>query len=1089
MADSDLDIRIKVKNEAEGVVDDFNKSLEETKEKVESLSEVSVGGDLAKEFEETAKALEKFAASGDFGKIIDNVTQMAVDAGITADTFGTFFDQVVTEFGVMAAEAAKTGDTVKSELFDAMAKGMQDFASSPEFGALAASFGKIDEAAKKTGEELENTGQKKDKFRKNLKEAENDANTLGGAFGLLQGKIGKIAAGFTLGGLALKAFDFGARKLSEALDFVVKGIGEAAQTQQLDTALKALGASSGQSAVLLNQTVESLEKLGFAGSAARETVIRMTQAELDLSTAQALGEAARTQAIVSGKEQGQVLETLVNAIANGNARSLRSIGITVNKTKAEQDFAAAMGLSADQLTDTEKQAALLQATLEKTSKASGAAKDGAEDYNVILQQLNKESKEASEQLGKAFLPLATAFAKLELAVINFFKAFTASKEVQDLLDRLTRTLEGAATLFNQMSSQKGFDPLVFAGPVGMSMALIKKLVATKKDAGLEILQEEQRVEREREKVREAAIAKEEDAKNKSIALSKAKAEAGIKSLIGFQPLAQFTNLSDAGRKAVDSLTHVFDNFSKQTGENIEASFGKVRQAFFNAFAQQKTSQDFENFLARAQEKALRLGINFKDIQQEGVFRKQKVLLEEMTATMTAFIDASKQLLTIQQTYNNLRQSGVQHELALQQITAEVMNDQAKLNALSLRGAALKIQSAKEEFDATHANTVRTRDEQLRRINEDYLSEKQKAERVFVVQKEFRAKSLKENVDYFNTLKTLQEQYVGTVKQAELEIKRIRDEAVKAARSDQQTLREMERERMTPEAAARDVERERLERLEAVKVAIAAGDIARAKEELVELRKITAEKAKAEGPGDTQARRDAIVQQRELAELTQEVAGAELARAQTTKTTEQQNLAAVTERINAVKTQIDQLAKEMAVDIKIQLNPDSKTKFVADATAALAVTPIPVPLLATDADLTKLKDQVQTFLNQQRFSIPLSVGSGAKPAGGEAAGGLIGGYSPHSKADNLLSWLTAGEYVQPVSAVRHYGTAFMESIRKMQFPRFAEGGVVGGSAASSAEGETTLHLTFQGKSLGRVHGAHDTVRNITKALKDLSRGVA
>jgi hypothetical protein len=69
--------------------------------------------------------------------------------------------------------------------------------------------------------------------------------------------------------------------------------------------------------------------------------------------------------------------------------------------------------------------------------------------------------------------------------------------------------------------------------------------------------------------------------------------------------------------------------------------------------------------------------------------------------------------------------------------------------------------------------------------------------------------------------------------------------------------------------------------------------------------------------------------------------------------------------------------------------------------------------------------------------------------GKAEGGSINGYSPHSKADNIPTWLTAGEFVQPVDTVKHYGVNTMEKLRTKQIPReafdkyegYAEGGLV------------------------------------------------
>jgi TP901 family phage tail tape measure protein len=73
---------------------------------------------------------------------------------------------------------------------------------------------------------------------------------------------------------------------------------------------------------------------------------------------------------------------------------------------------------------------------------------------------------------------------------------------------------------------------------------------------------------------------------------------------------------------------------------------------------------------------------------------------------------------------------------------------------------------------------------------------------------------------------------------------------------------------------------------------------------------------------------------------------------------------------------------------------------------------------------------------------------------KADGGTIPGYSPSPKADNIPIMATAGEFMQPVSAVDYYGPSFMEAVRTRSFPKpagytnggrigFATGGQVGG----------------------------------------------
>jgi len=66
----------------------------------------------------------------------------------------------------------------------------------------------------------------------------------------------------------------------------------------------------------------------------------------------------------------------------------------------------------------------------------------------------------------------------------------------------------------------------------------------------------------------------------------------------------------------------------------------------------------------------------------------------------------------------------------------------------------------------------------------------------------------------------------------------------------------------------------------------------------------------------------------------------------------------------------------------------------------------------------------------------------------ASGGRVPGYDPNDR-DTVFARLTAGEYVIPRRSVDYYGLGLLERLRKMQLPRFAEGGAVSGVGSSSA----------------------------------------
>ena len=90
---------------------------------------------------------------------------------------------------------------------------------------------------------------------------------------------------------------------------------------------------------------------------------------------------------------------------------------------------------------------------------------------------------------------------------------------------------------------------------------------------------------------------------------------------------------------------------------------------------------------------------------------------------------------------------------------------------------------------------------------------------------------------------------------------------------------------------------------------------------------------------------------------------------------------------------------------------------------------------------------QSMLNPgAEFQVQSAQMGGVAPGPSRAEGGVIPGNSPHKKADNILIHATAGEYVQPVDTVQHYGIDFMDRLRRRQVRKeeldgYADGGLI------------------------------------------------
>jgi phage host-nuclease inhibitor protein Gam/polyhydroxyalkanoate synthesis regulator phasin len=144
--------------------------------------------------------------------------------------------------------------------------------------------------------------------------------------------------------------------------------------------------------------------------------------------------------------------------------------------------------------------------------------------------------------------------------------------------------------------------------------------------------------------------------------------------------------------------------------------------------------------------------------------------------------------------------------------------------------------------------------------------------------------------------------------------------------------------------------------------------------------------------------------------------------------------------NAAAAAQEQQARQRVADIERVF---SETLVKAEALQKLRIGfDLPAAQQALD-DLTAI---MQAQLAGQPLVIPLVVPSEAALKGvdvpAKAGGGLMRGAGSDT-SDNLLAWLSPGEYVVKAAAVRHYGAGVLSAINALALPRFAGGGSVGG----------------------------------------------
>jgi hypothetical protein len=218
----------------------------------------------------------------------------------------------------------------------------------------------------------------------------------------LNSELSSAQKGFELFGVAISGALLPLAALSTALLAIKKTIdliSESESNQQLVNSFNAAAASAG---VLGDKLAEALEK-ATASTADFEDVLKVaTQGANELGKGveryPELLELARKASIQFGGSVIENFERLNNAIVSGSTRGIRDIAV-IDATKAQKEYAAALGTTIDQLTEQEKRQAILNAVLEKGSKNLQAVKTDQETLTTTMMRARTVMAETFEALG------------------------------------------------------------------------------------------------------------------------------------------------------------------------------------------------------------------------------------------------------------------------------------------------------------------------------------------------------------------------------------------------------------------------------------------------------------------------------------------------------------------------------------------------------------------------------------------------------------------------------------------------------------------------------------------------------------------
>ena len=280
-------------------------------------------------------------------------------------------------------------------------------------------------------------------FTKGLSEATRSAESFQSATTKLNSAL--VGLGAVSAGLGVSLIVFATRSFKAA-----------AEVQELDIALQAIGKSSRYGYVQLAEVVDQIKEVGITSAAAQRAVIKLAQSNVDLADAQKLATVAQNLSVTASVNSADALQSLIFAITTGQTRMLRQIGITAGATEAYAIYARTIGKSANELSMAERRQAVLNLVLREGTRVTGA-------YALAMQSPSKALKEMSDltnnlqvAVGKRLLD---AFSKVILATFALYTKFTVAANgtgtFSKFLDAMQKVLTKLADPFANIATNLG----------------------------------------------------------------------------------------------------------------------------------------------------------------------------------------------------------------------------------------------------------------------------------------------------------------------------------------------------------------------------------------------------------------------------------------------------------------------------------------------------------------------------------------------------------------------------------------------------------------------------------------------------------
>lgn len=219
-------------------------------------------------------------------------------------------------------------------------------------------------------------------------------------------KAGLLAGAMT--SVATAVINMGMQAVAGLKGFIGESIQLAARLDVLETVLFQVGTQSGYAREQLKEYEEQVKAEGITTEKAREGLLLLMTANIDLANARKLAVIAQNAAVRANMNSSEAFERLAVGIQKREPELLDELGLTLDREKAYTKLARTLGKTKDQLTEAQQQQAIINDIFRQAEPILGVYDAAMGDAGKQAGSLARHIDNIKEAIGAAFQPAYSA---------------------------------------------------------------------------------------------------------------------------------------------------------------------------------------------------------------------------------------------------------------------------------------------------------------------------------------------------------------------------------------------------------------------------------------------------------------------------------------------------------------------------------------------------------------------------------------------------------------------------------------------------------------------------------------------------------